>query len=117
MAMPWQLREGLKRRVKGAPPRPLVEKLDAINVNDLPVPSQNDEKTYILRNVSLRWPFLAAARICCDGASNFTSRHFIADHPDLCNGFNSRTSGQASASKQGDMDCATHSCVIAAAAS
>jgi hypothetical protein len=25
--MPWQLREGLKRRVKGAPPRPIVEQL------------------------------------------------------------------------------------------
>src|SRR5262245_24041851 len=43
--MPWQLREGLKRRVKGASPRPIVENLDAIPVHKLPIPSLNDAKT------------------------------------------------------------------------
>jgi hypothetical protein len=64
--MPWQLREGLKRRVKGAPPRPIVEQLPSISVNELPILSRYDEKTYILRDFSLRFPQLAAAKVARD---------------------------------------------------
>ena len=42
--MPWQLKEGLKRRPKGAPPRPIVEQLPAISVNDSPIPSYHEQK-------------------------------------------------------------------------
>jgi hypothetical protein len=41
--MPWQLREGLRRRPKGSPPRPLAELLPSINVNDLKI--RPDHKT------------------------------------------------------------------------
>jgi hypothetical protein len=61
--MPWQLKEGLKRRPKGAPPRPIVEQLPAISVNDLPIPSYHDTRTYILRDISLRYPQIAAAKL------------------------------------------------------
>src|SRR5262245_34012785 len=68
--MPWQLREGLKRRlanrVKNAPPKPLVENLDAVSVNDLRIPSLSDPKRYILQNVSFKWPFLAAVKMTRD---------------------------------------------------
>jgi hypothetical protein len=67
MSMPWQLREGLKRHPKGSrPPRPIVEQLPAISVNELPVPSPYDTKTYILRDLSLRFPQLAAAKVARD---------------------------------------------------
>jgi hypothetical protein len=71
VTMPWQLREGLKRRVKGAPPRPIVEKTPCISANDLKIPSQNDPKTYTLPNISLRYPWLVAARLSCE-AIEFT---------------------------------------------
>jgi hypothetical protein len=63
MAMPWQLKEGLRRRIKGRPPRPIVEQLPSIAVHKLPIPSPNDRKTYILRDISLRIPQLAAAKV------------------------------------------------------
>src|SRR5262245_22975836 len=64
--MPWQLREGLKRRVKGAPPRPIVEQLSQIAIHVFPIPSLYDDRTYILRNISLRFPQLAAAKVSRD---------------------------------------------------
>ena len=67
MAMPWQLKEGLRRHPKGSrPPRPIVEQLPSISVNELPIPSRYDEKTYILRDFSLRFPQLAAAKVARD---------------------------------------------------
>src|SRR5262245_55157854 len=66
MSMPWQLREGLKRRVKGAPPKPLVENLDGIAVHKLPIPSLYDEKRYIISRVSLTWPFTTAIKLSRD---------------------------------------------------
>jgi hypothetical protein len=71
MAMPWQLREGLRRRVKGAPPRPIIENLPFISVNSLRISSLSREKTYTMPNVSLRYPFLVAARLSCE-AVEFT---------------------------------------------
>jgi hypothetical protein len=66
VAMPWQLKEGLRRHQKGSrPPRPIVEQLPAISVNDLPSPSHCDTKTYILRDISLRYPQIAAAKLSC----------------------------------------------------
>jgi hypothetical protein len=65
MAMPWQLREGLKRRPKGKfPPRPIAEQLPSVNVNDLQIP--RDHRTYVAPNISLRYPFLAGARLSWD---------------------------------------------------
>jgi hypothetical protein len=64
--MPWQLREGLKRRVKGAPPRPIVENLSAIPVHKLPIPSLNDPKTYIIPHVSLTFPWISACKVARD---------------------------------------------------
>src|SRR5262245_39200372 len=64
--MPWQLREGLKRRVKGAPPRPIVENLDSIAVHKLPIPSLSDEKRYIIPHVSLKWPWISACKVSRD---------------------------------------------------
>jgi hypothetical protein len=66
MAMPWQLREGLKRRVKGAPPRPIAEQLPQIAVHLLPIPSTNDRRIYTLPHVSLRWPHISTCRFTCD---------------------------------------------------
>ena len=63
MTMPWQLREGLKRRVKGAPPRPIIENIPFISVNTLRISSLNRGKTYRMDNVSLRWPFLSLLRL------------------------------------------------------
>src|SRR5262245_44705878 len=64
--MPWQLREGLKRRVKGAPPRPIAEQLPQIAIHVFPIPSQYDDRAYILRDISLRFPQLAAAKVSRD---------------------------------------------------
>jgi hypothetical protein len=64
--MPWQLREGLKRRVKGAPPRPIVENLPAMAVHQLPVPAVNDSKTYTIPHISLKWPWVSACKISCN---------------------------------------------------
>ena len=65
--MPWQLKEGLRRHPKGSrPPRPIVEQLPSISVNELPIPSRYDTKTYILRDLSLRFPQLAAAKVARD---------------------------------------------------
>ena len=66
MSMPWQLREGLKRRVKGAPPRPIVENLDAIPVHKLPIPSLNDTKTYIIPHISLTLPWICGCKVARD---------------------------------------------------
>jgi hypothetical protein len=64
MAIPWQLREGLRRHPKGSrPPRPIAEQLPSISVNDLQIPSPYDYKSYTMPNISLRYPQLAAARI------------------------------------------------------
>jgi len=64
MAMPRQLQEGLRRRPKDAPPRPIVEQLPAISVKELKIPSLNNPKTYILPNISLRIPQLTNVRVC-----------------------------------------------------
>jgi hypothetical protein len=64
--MPWQLREGLQRRVKGAPPRPIVENLSAIPVHKLPIPSLNDQKTYIIANISLTFPWICGCKVARD---------------------------------------------------
>ena len=63
--MPWQLREGLKRRPKNAPPRPLVENLPAISVNDLPIPHYADPRRYVV-DAGLRWGFIAGIRVSRD---------------------------------------------------
>jgi hypothetical protein len=63
MTMPWQLREGLRRRPKGAPPRPIAEQLPSINVNELPIPSLYDHKTFTAPHISLRYPHIAGARL------------------------------------------------------
>jgi hypothetical protein len=62
MTMPWQLREGLKRRPKGSrPPRPIAEQLPQISVNDLQIP--RDYRTYTAPNISLKYPQIAALRM------------------------------------------------------
>jgi hypothetical protein len=66
MAMPPQLAEGLKRRVKGRPPRPLIENLPGIAVHKLPIPSQNDPKTYKIPNISLVFSSVSGARLSRD---------------------------------------------------
>jgi hypothetical protein len=68
MAMPWQLREGLKRRVKGAPPRPIVENATHINVNTFKISSLSPHKTYNMPNISLRYSWLSALRLSCEAA-------------------------------------------------
>jgi hypothetical protein len=65
--MPWQLREGLKRRPKNAPPRPIAEQLPSISVNELPIPYYYDEKTYIIR--SLKWSCIASIKVSRDQVS------------------------------------------------
>src|SRR5262245_5368750 len=64
--MPWQLKRGLANRVKNAPPRPIVENLDSIAVHKLPIPVLSDSKRYIIPNVSLTWPWLAACKVSYD---------------------------------------------------
>jgi hypothetical protein len=64
--MPSQLREGLKRRVKGAPPQPIVENLPATAVHKLPIPSLYDDKTYIIPHVSLTFPWICGCRVARD---------------------------------------------------
>jgi hypothetical protein len=61
--MPWQLKEGLrKRRESGrTTPRPIVEQLPQININHLKVP--RDYKTYVAPNISLRYPQLSSMKI------------------------------------------------------
>jgi hypothetical protein len=64
--MPWQLREGLERR-RAKPrrfrgePKPLAECLPQINVNSLPIP--RDYGTYRLPDISLRYPWIASAKL------------------------------------------------------
>jgi hypothetical protein len=63
MAMPWQLKEGLRQHPKGSrPPRPIAEQLQSISVNDLHI-SSLDYKTYTMPNVSLRYPYLSGVRL------------------------------------------------------
>lgn len=64
--MPWQLREGLKRRVKGAPPKPLIENLECVSVNNLQIPSPSSPKRFILQGVNFKWPFLSAIKVARD---------------------------------------------------
>jgi hypothetical protein len=64
--MPPQLKRGLANRVKGAPPRPIVENLDSIAVHRLPIPVLSDPKRYIIPHVSLKWPFLSACKVSRD---------------------------------------------------
>jgi hypothetical protein len=64
MTMPPQLREGLRRHPKGSrPPRPIVEQLPSIAVYELFVPDSYDPKTYVMPNISLKYPYISAARI------------------------------------------------------
>lgn len=66
MTMPWQLKEGLRRRPKNASPRPIAEQLPSIPVHILPIPYYWDDKAYILPNFSLRFPQISAAKISRD---------------------------------------------------
>src|SRR5258706_2623238 len=61
--MPWQLRKGLyeRRQSRHTEPKPLVENLPAINVNDLGV--QRNSQPYIASNISFRFPHINAMRI------------------------------------------------------
>jgi len=59
MAMPWQLAQA-HRPKRGQSKRPIVELLPAVKITDIAIPSLYDHKTYILRNVSLKYPFLAS---------------------------------------------------------
>jgi hypothetical protein len=62
--MPWQLREGLRRHPKGSrPPRPIAEQLPSISVNELNITNPYDYKTYIARDISLKYPHLSAAKV------------------------------------------------------
>jgi hypothetical protein len=63
MAQPPQLARAYKPRKSS---RPIVELLPAINVKDLRINSLNQHKERILRDVSLRWPFLAGIRFNWD---------------------------------------------------
>jgi hypothetical protein len=64
MAMPWQLKEGLRQHPKGSrPPRPIAEQLPSVSVNDLHISSLDTSKTYTMPNVSLRYPFLSSVRL------------------------------------------------------
>jgi hypothetical protein len=60
MSMPWQLRNA--KRPKRTTPRPLVECLPSINVNDLNVP-KDLYKVVTVPWISLRYPFISAARL------------------------------------------------------
>src|SRR5262245_54215102 len=84
MAMPWQLREGLRRHPKGSrPPRPIAEQLPHINVNHLKVP--RNHQTHLAPNISLRYPLLASMRIAWN-AVEFThkSLHRGVEGPTQC---------------------------------
>jgi hypothetical protein len=62
MPMPWQLRNAKRRRSRHSEPRPTIELMPAININDLPIP--RDYKTYTTPNISLRYPQLSNMRWC-----------------------------------------------------
>jgi hypothetical protein len=64
--MPWQLKRGLQQRVKGAPPRPIVENLDSIAVHKLPIPVLSDARRYVIPHVSLTFPWLLACKVSRD---------------------------------------------------
>ena len=57
--MPWQLKYA--KRPKRSEPRPIVESLPSINVNDLKIPRSYD--TLTLPNIGLRYPQLASMRL------------------------------------------------------
>src|SRR5262245_8766926 len=57
--MPPQLARA--KRPKRSEPRPLVETLPTINVNDLPIP--RDYQTYIAPNIFFRYPHISGMRI------------------------------------------------------
>jgi hypothetical protein len=59
--MPPQLARAHRPRKSS---RPILETLPAISVNELGIPSLFDTKTYILPNVSLRYPHVTAIRLC-----------------------------------------------------
>jgi hypothetical protein len=94
--MPRQLREGLQRRPRGSPPRPIAEQLPSISVNDLQIPSPYDYKTYILPNIShfdiRNWPVPG----CPFTPSNSITRHYIAELRGQYKHFASSTSRRAS---------------------
>src|SRR5262249_46157012 len=64
MAMPPQLARAKRRnpKARGYVPRPLVELLPAINVNDLQIPKVLN-KTVTMPWVSLRYPDICAAKL------------------------------------------------------
>src|SRR5262245_50174659 len=64
--MPWQLKRGLANRPKNAPPRAIVENLEAVSVNNLKIPSPSNPKRFILQNVNFKWPFLSAIKVARD---------------------------------------------------
>jgi hypothetical protein len=74
--MPRQLQRGLleKRYSRRTEQRFIAEQLPSISVNDLPIPSPYDYKTYTLPNISLRYPQLASVKIF------FTSSNSIIRH-------------------------------------
>ena len=57
--MPWQLKYA--KRPKRSEPRPIVEQLSAINVNDLQIP--RSYATVSLPNIGVRYPQLANMRL------------------------------------------------------
>ena len=57
--MPWQLKYA--KCPKRSEPRPIVESLPSINVNDLKIPRSYD--TLTLPNIGLRYPQLASMRL------------------------------------------------------
>jgi hypothetical protein len=61
MPMPWQLRNAKRRRPRHSEPRPTIELMPAININDLPIP--RDYKTYTAPHISLRYPQLSGIRL------------------------------------------------------
>src|SRR5262245_5800748 len=62
MSMPPQLARA-HRPQKGKSLRPIADQLPSISVNELGIPSPHDYQTYILPNVSLRYPQLASIRL------------------------------------------------------
>jgi hypothetical protein len=78
MAMPRQLAAGLQKRQHRSEPRPIVEQLPSININDLrkAFPKYAGE-SHTLPNVGLRFPFLR--RLCLTG-HEVQATHYIGNH-------------------------------------
>jgi hypothetical protein len=60
MSMPPQLARADRPRKST---RPIAEQLPSISINDLGVPSPYDYKTYVLPNISFRYPHLASVKV------------------------------------------------------